>query len=207
MLRFAALFASLFATVCWAVQLEGSIAYNSLIQDSGDLESTASALLNGGEYSTLIRKNGKFVFPDVPNGSYFLEIQSVNYIFPKLRVDINDDGVKGAYSVLGSEWDSTGYEVAYPFVLKAKAETEYFMAKGFNVMNMFKNPMLIMMGVSAVMLFAMPKMMANINPEDMEDFNKAQVDAQKMMSDVGLGQFLGGGGSGGGGQGKSQTKK
>ncbi|KAJ2962125.1 hypothetical protein NQZ79_g2693 [Umbelopsis isabellina] len=70
---------------------------------------------------------------------------------------------------------------------------------------MFKNPMLIMMGVSAVMLFALPKMMSNINPEDMEDFNKAQVDAQKMMSDVGLGKFLGGGG--GSGQGKPQTKK
>ncbi|KAJ2962120.1 hypothetical protein NQZ79_g2694 [Umbelopsis isabellina] len=139
MLRFAVLFArllpmnftcSLFATVCWAVRLEGSIAYNSVIQalDSGDLESTASALLNGGEYSTLIRKDGKFVFPEVPNGNYFLEIQSVNYIFPKIRVDINDDGVTGAYSVLGSEWDSTGYEVPYPFTIKAKAETEYFMA-------------------------------------------------------------------------------
>lgn len=40
----------------------------------------------------------------------------------------------------------------------------------------------------------------------MEDFNKAQVDAQKMMSDVGLGQLLGGGGDGSG-QGKRQTKK
>jgi hypothetical protein len=29
-------------------------------------------------------------------------------------------------------------------------------------MNMFKNPMMIMMGLSAVMMFVMPKMMANI---------------------------------------------
>ncbi|CAO3681982.1 unnamed protein product [Umbelopsis vinacea] len=131
--------------------------------------------------------------PAVPNGNYFLEVQSVNYVFPKIRVDVEDENVRGAYSALGSDWATTGYEVPYPFVIKAKADAEYFLKReGFNVMNMFKNPMMIMMGLSAVMLFALPKMMANINPEDMEEFNKAQTDAQKMMKDVpGLGNLLG----------------
>ncbi|KAG2184533.1 hypothetical protein INT43_000442 [Umbelopsis isabellina] len=198
MLRFTLLFASLFATVCWAVRLEGSIAYNSVIQDTGDLESTASALLNGGEYSTLVRKDGKFVFPEVPNGNYFLEIQSVNYMFPKIRVDINDDGVTGAYSVLGSEWDSTGYDVPYPFMLKAKAENEYFMA---SVYVRFKNMCNVLAKSRNSTLTEKRRLQCDEHvqepnayydgyPEDMEDFNKAQVDAQKMMSDAGLGQLL-----------------
>ncbi|KAG2188585.1 hypothetical protein INT44_001340 [Umbelopsis vinacea] len=192
MLKLNILLASLFATCCFAARLEGSIEKNAMLPDLADLESTASVLLNGGEYSTFVQKDGRFIFPEVPSGNYFLEIQSVNYIFPKLRVDVGDDSVKGAFSSLGSDWATTGYEVTYPFVLKAKAPAEYFFKReGFNVMNMFKNPMMIMMGVSALMMFAMPKMMANIRPEDMEDFNKAQADAQKMMSDVpSFGKFL-----------------
>ncbi|KAH8554489.1 hypothetical protein BGW37DRAFT_479924 [Umbelopsis sp. PMI_123] len=185
MLKFNILFASLLATCCFAARLEGSIAKNGLLQDLANLEAAATVQLNGGEYSTFVQGDGRFIFPEVPRGSYFLEIQSVNYIFPKLRVDVGDDTVKGAYSSLGSEWSSTGYEVTYPFVLKAKAPAEYFFKReGFNIMNMFKNPMMIMMGMSALMLVVLPKMMANISPEDMEDFNKAQADAQKMMSEV-----------------------
>ncbi|GAB5585990.1 ER membrane protein complex subunit 7 [Umbelopsis nana] len=192
MFKISILLLSLLVTCCWAARLEGSIAQNSLIQDLGDLEPTASVLLNGGEYTALVQKDGKFIFPDVGDGNYFLEVQSVNYVFPKIRVDIQGETVKGAYSALGSEWATTGYELAHPFALKAKANAEYFLKReGFNVMNMFKNPMMLMMGLSAIMLFALPKMMAQINPEDMEEFNKAQVDAQKMMSVPGLGQILG----------------
>ena len=52
---------------------------------------------------------------------------------------------------------------------------------------MFKNPMMLMMGFSAIMMFFMPKMMKslqNMDPEAANDISKSQADAQKMLSDM-----------------------
>lgn len=54
-------------------------------------------------------------------------------------------------------------------------------------MGMFKNPMMLMMGVSAIMMFFMPKMMKslqNMDPEAANEISKSQADAQKMLSDM-----------------------
>lgn len=54
-------------------------------------------------------------------------------------------------------------------------------------MGMFKNPMMLMMGFSAIMMFFMPKMMKslqNMDPEAANDISKSQADAQKMLSDM-----------------------
>jgi hypothetical protein len=56
-------------------------------------------------------------------------ISTLSNFHTKLRVDVSDDNVKGAYSSLGSDWTTTGYEVTYPFVLKAKAPAEYFFVR------------------------------------------------------------------------------
>ncbi|KAG0194518.1 hypothetical protein DFQ28_009725 [Apophysomyces sp. BC1034] len=56
--------------------------------------------------------------------------------------------------------------------------------QGFNVMGMFKNPMFLMLGFSAVMMFVLPKMMANIDPEAMNEITQSQTDAQKMLYDM-----------------------
>ncbi|KAG0182362.1 hypothetical protein DFQ29_004602 [Apophysomyces sp. BC1021] len=114
-----------------------------------------------------------------------MEVQSIDYIFPQLRVDVQEEIVRAAYTGLGSGWDSTGSTVNYPVEWRAKAEAEYFMERqGFNVMGMFKNPMFLMLGFSAVMMFVLPKMMANIDPEAMNEITQSQTDAQKMLYDM-----------------------
>jgi hypothetical protein len=78
-----------------------------------------------------------------------------------LRVDINEQGqVQAAFTGLGIDWNTTGYSVEYPLNIPAKQEADYFMVRqGFNLMGMFKNPMFLMMGFSAIMMLFMPKMM------------------------------------------------
>ncbi|KAI9317923.1 hypothetical protein BX666DRAFT_1856607, partial [Dichotomocladium elegans] len=122
-------------------------------------------ILDGGRYSTLVKANGQFEFADIKAGSYLLEVQSLDYVFPKLRLDVDAEKgiVRAAYNIYGQSWDATGYSVGQPLELRAKDVANYFSKRqGFNLLGMFKNPMFLMIGFSGVMLLLMPKLMANM---------------------------------------------
>ncbi|KAL1935198.1 hypothetical protein VTP01DRAFT_4338 [Rhizomucor pusillus] len=157
--------------------IKGAIRANSILSDVRLLRPSTRAVLDGGKYTALIRADGQFEFNDIAPGSYLLEIQSADFIFPKVRVDIQADDakVRGAYTQYGSLWDSRGFSLDYPFELRAKATANYFTTpQKFNLLGMFKNPMFLMIGFSAVMMLVLPKMMANMDPEMMKEMNQAQ---------------------------------
>ncbi|CAO3681551.1 unnamed protein product [Rhizopus microsporus] len=192
------LFASLLATLTLAVRLEGKVIPNAVINGtllyiyiyalsfcSNQLifklnlskvdYTTARIALNGAYKTTRIQSDGRFVFYDVQPGSYMLEIHSIKYIFPKMRVDINDEGhIWAAYTGLGRDWNSFGQRVGYPLEIQAKAEADYFMQKqGFNLKDLFANKMFLMMGMSGLMLLFMPKMMKQMQEMNQEMANEA----------------------------------
>ncbi|ORY99886.1 hypothetical protein BCR43DRAFT_125960 [Syncephalastrum racemosum] len=179
----------LLLTIFWvslaqATSVIGKLIPNGIL-DITKLDPSTRAILNGGVYSAPVRLDGSFELRDIAPGSYLLEIESINYIFPKLRVDVKDETVKAAYTALGVNWDSTGYSVSHPFELGAKAPSIYFAERqGFNVLGMFKNPMFLMIGFSGLMMLVLPKMMANMDPEALKEMSQSQADAQKMMSDM-----------------------
>ncbi|CAO3593209.1 unnamed protein product [Absidia cylindrospora] len=173
----------LFATVA-AVSVEGSLVTNGILTDLRRLRPSTKVTLSG-IYNAFVQSDGTFSFDDVPAGSYLLEVNNIDYIFPKLRVDVKENTVDGAYTVLGVGWDKTGYAIPHPFVLRAKAEADYFVERqGFNVMGMFKNPMFLMLGFSGIMMLVMPKMLKNLDPEAMQDVAQSQSDAQNIMNDM-----------------------
>ncbi|KAI7905559.1 uncharacterized protein BX663DRAFT_468177 [Cokeromyces recurvatus] len=182
--------ASFLITIATALEIQGKIIPNVIINDVSKIDSSTTRIsLNGMQYTTHIKANGEFKFSNVEPGSYLLEVQSIQYIFPKMRVDIDEDNqVHAAYSGLAIDWNQKGYSVNYPLEVQAKAESEYFMQRqGFNLMGMFKNPMFLMLGFSAIMLFFMPKMMntlQNMDPEASEEFSKSQAEAQKILADM-----------------------
>ncbi|KAF1799432.1 hypothetical protein V8B55DRAFT_1538476 [Mucor lusitanicus] len=182
--------ASLLVAIASALNIQGKIIPNAVLDDVSKIDSsTTRIVLNGAQYTAHIQSNGEFNIPHVRPGSYLLEVQSIDHVYPKIRVDINEKNqVQAAYTGLGIDWNQRGYSVVYPLEIQAKAEAEYFMQRqGFNIMGMFKNPMMLMMGVSAIMMFFMPKMMKslqNMDPEAANEISKSQADAQKMLSDM-----------------------
>ncbi|KAG2193312.1 hypothetical protein INT46_008522 [Mucor plumbeus] len=181
---------SLLVAIASALNIQGKIIPNTVLNDVSRIDSsTTRIVLNGAQYTAHIKSNGEFNIPHVQPGSYLLEVQSIEHVFPKIRVDVNEENeVQATYTGLGIDWNQRGYSVVYPLEIQAKAETEYFMQRqGFNIMGMFKNPMMLMMGFSAIMMFFMPKMMKslqNMDPEAANDISKSQADAQKMLSDM-----------------------
>jgi len=64
---------------------------------------------------------------------------------------------------------------AHPFAVLAKRRNNYFVpAESFNVLGMFKSPMMLLMLGSGIMMFAMPWLMSNMDPEAVEDAKKMQ---------------------------------
>ena len=49
-------------------------------------------------------------------------------------------------------------------------------------MSIFANPMMLLMGFSILMMFAMPKMMEGLDPEALEEVKQSQARAQSMLN-------------------------
>ncbi|CAG8535498.1 7233_t:CDS:2 [Funneliformis mosseae] len=167
-----------------------------LVPNLSQLEPTTKIVLDGGKYSTLIRKNGKFKRKEkktndlillsrdnVPPGSYLLEVSSRKFIYPKIRIDVDPRGVRPFVTITGSEWSYNGPALQYPLELSARSTADYFLAReGFSITSLFANPYIIMMGFSVVILFIMPKMMANLDQDALKELQENQ--AQNPLAEM-----------------------
>lgn len=179
-------FLSLFAipSICIETyKIEGRLVPSFALKDLSQLEPTTKIVLDGGKYSTLIRKNGKFVIDNVPPGSYLLEVTSRKFIYPKIRIDVDPRGVRPFVTITGSEWSYNGPALQYPLELSARSTADYFLAReGFSITSLFANPYIIMMGFSVVILFIMPKMMANLDQDALKELQENQ--AQNPLAEM-----------------------
>jgi hypothetical protein len=98
--------------------------------------------------------------------------------------------------------------IEHPLELSALATIDYFEPKpSFSPFRMLKNPMVLLMLFSVVMMVVMPGMMNNLDPEQKEQMKKQmemQQDPTKMLSS--LWSDLSGAASGGDGR-KEVTEK
>ncbi|RHZ88548.1 hypothetical protein Glove_22g230 [Diversispora epigaea] len=187
---------SILPITTFSYEIEGKFAVNFVLQDISQLEPTTKVILDGGKYSALILKNGNFVINNVPQGSYLLEVLSRKYIYPKIRVDVDSRGVRPSVTSTGSEWNNLGPSLSYPLELYARSTADYFMPReGFSITSLLANPYIIMMGISVVFLILMPKMMAGLDQEALQELQQNQPTNPLEMPDISstLANFLTGG--------------
>ena len=83
---------------------------------------------------------------------------------------------------------ATKQVITYPLKLYPYATYQYFEPKkGFSLFRLLKSPMVIMMIFSGVMMYALPKMMEGLDPEEKAAMRKqmeAQQDPTKMFSQM-----------------------
>jgi hypothetical protein len=84
--------------------------------------STKIELDNKQQYLT---ENGEFKFNNIEKGVYVLQVLSTEYIFPRITVVVNDDGISAFESPLGSSLDQLGNPISYPLELQARAVLDY----------------------------------------------------------------------------------
>ncbi|PSR72397.1 hypothetical protein PHLCEN_2v11740 [Hermanssonia centrifuga] len=81
----------------------------------------------------------------------------------------------------------------YPITLSAVQKIDFYMPRqAFNLIGMFKNPMMMMMLVGGALVFAMPYIMKNMDPEVLQDFEKRQAKITNIQSSLQSGDLKSG---------------
>lgn len=120
-------------------------------------------LLGGGRYQTSVHKDGSFVFPDVPTGTFILEVDSPHLVYSKVRINITPDSVKATKVTLGDHFSDRHHKVlSMPLTLRPRRRPmHYIPPEGAKVAGWFANPMILMSSFSLLMLLWMPKIIAS----------------------------------------------
>ncbi|KAK5163599.1 uncharacterized protein LTR77_010548 [Saxophila tyrrhenica] len=188
--------------------------------------STHAVLLGppGVRYDVPLRRDNIFLFPDIDAASYLLTIHSRDHQFPPLRVDVEKTDsaqtISAWQTFRGNEWSNKGpsYGSAQneaTFEVRPFAQKEFYMERGgFNILSFLKSPMILMSLVSVVMIFGLPKMMENMDPEmkaEMEQMSSkgpisGSEGAASQIQNFDLAGWMAGSG-GGGASGGSGSKK
>ncbi|CAA7032903.1 unnamed protein product [Microthlaspi erraticum] len=126
--------------------------------------SNVEVILNGGQSVTFLRPDGYFTFHKVPAGTHLIEVSAMGYFFSPVRVDVSARH-RGKVQATLTETRRSLTEL----VLEPLAEERYFeIREPFSVMSIVKSPMGLMVGFMVVVVFLMPKLMENIDPEEMK---------------------------------------
>eukprot|EP01039_Chlorochromonas_danica_P003559 gene3559-3898_t len=138
-------------------------------------------VLNGGEYRTVSRSDHSFSFQDVASGIYALDVYSSLFHFPQMKIKVSAENA--TVSVVEYKYPGAPRATAnYPITLQALAPMLYEIPKPpFSILGMLMgNPMMLLMIVTAVIAFAMPKMMANMSPEELEELKRQSAGGDPM---------------------------
>ncbi|KAJ6128379.1 hypothetical protein N7471_009596 [Penicillium samsonianum] len=158
---------------------------------------TLTTLPSGGKdhiLSASLTRSATFVFHDLPSSgpnaqpeSYLLDIRSAgDYVFAPYRVDVAADGsILGIWETFrGNPWDNRGAEkyivdVAgkkqVDVVVEAKVlgrKVFYEQRAQFSPLSLVKNPMVLLAVVALGLMFVMPKLMDNMDPEMRAEFEQ-----------------------------------
>ncbi|XP_068637740.1 ER membrane protein complex subunit 7 homolog [Aristolochia californica] len=121
-------------------------------------------ILNGGQRVTFIRPDGYFSFHNVPAGTHLIEVAAVGYFFSPVRVDVSARNPGKVQAALTENRRTLSELVLEPL----REEQYYDKREPFSPMALLKSPMGLMMGFMLIVVFLMPKLMENMDPEEIK---------------------------------------
>jgi hypothetical protein len=160
--------------------------------DKSIFNETARILLNHGEFATYSGVDGSFSIPNVPPGIHVLDVHSHVYHFSQVKIMFPEDAMESPKCLEYAYPGAKKNPIDHPLVLSAIATYDYFeVRRGFSIFSLLRNPMVIMMLFSVVLMYFLPTMMENMEPEERERM-KQQMAMQNDPSKM-LGQLFSGG--------------
>lgn len=171
-----------------ALSLHGSISDDVLPLSRQDLTETTLKLSTSSEkFTTFLKQDGSFVFNNLTQGeAYALEIESVPIVADAVyRVDVVNEHDVQIHKVLkGQKFDDIGPKVDTPFKITVVRPTYVIPREEFSVISMLKNPMMLMSLASLVMVFVLPKLTENLDPDTLQEIQENQKQSNAAMDKV-----------------------
>ncbi|KAF9068040.1 hypothetical protein BDP27DRAFT_1422278 [Rhodocollybia butyracea] len=180
-----------------AVDVKGRISWNDVCREYSEL-GRSRAVLDDEKFSGGILKDGTFIIPNVPSGTYLLSVISHDYLFDQLRIDVTESEetptVEARPYIPGTPMNPPSTVLlTYPLKLSARQKFDYFVPReSFNIMGMLKSPMILMMIFAGGMVLGMPYLMKNMGPESLEELRKEQAKMSHAQSALQNGDFRSG---------------
>ncbi|XP_047327339.1 ER membrane protein complex subunit 7 homolog isoform X2 [Impatiens glandulifera] len=126
--------------------------------------SNVKVILNGGQIVSFLGPDGYFSFHNVLAGTHLIEVSAMGYFFSPVRVDVSARHPGKVQAALTENRRGLN-----ELVLEPLSEEQYFeMREPFSVMSLVKSPMGMMIGFMVFAMVLMPKLMENIDPEEMK---------------------------------------
>ncbi|XP_007011806.2 PREDICTED: ER membrane protein complex subunit 7 homolog [Theobroma cacao] len=125
--------------------------------------SNVKVILNGGQNVTFLRPDGYFSFHNVPAGTHLIEVAAIGYFFSPVRVDVSARNPGKVQAALTENRRGLSELVLEPL----REEQYYEIREPFSIMSVVKSPMGLMVGFMLVVVFLMPKLVENMDPEEM----------------------------------------
>ncbi|XP_010928303.1 ER membrane protein complex subunit 7 homolog [Elaeis guineensis] len=146
-------------TVAGRVKLEGATSKGFTPMKT----SNTKVILNGGQRVTFLRADGYFSFHNVPAGTHLIEVSAMDYFFSPVRIDISSRNPGKIQAAL-----TENKRLLHELVLEPSREEQYYeIREPFSLMSLLKSPMGLMVGFMVIVMFLMPKLMENMDPEEM----------------------------------------
>ncbi|CAI9092668.1 OLC1v1027980C1 [Oldenlandia corymbosa var. corymbosa] len=140
--------------------------------------SNVKVILNGGKSVTFLRPDGYFSFHNVPAGTHLIEVAAIGYFFSPVRVDVSARNPGKVQAALTETRKGLS-----ELVLEPLSEEQYYeIREPFSIMSVVKSPMGLMMGFMAFVMLVMPKLVENMDTEEMKR-------AQEEMRNQGVPSF------------------
>jgi len=164
----------LFGKVTASVDIKGSVSWNELCPNYKSLGSAQVLLDDGHTRSANVHRDGAFILPDVSSGNYMLSVRAHDHVFEQVVVQVSQDGnniSKILPYIPGTVITTLGVpNLPYPIRISAVSRHNYFVPhESFNLLAMFGNPMMLMTGIGAILLFATPYLTKLVDPEGLKE--------------------------------------
>ncbi|CAN0199767.1 unnamed protein product [Ectocarpus sp. 6 AP-2014] len=175
-------------SMCWSACAAEEI-LGTLAMPDRSVVPTTKVILNGGQHSSLTARDGSFAFRDVAAGVYLLEVLSPNFHFSAMKIKVDD--MTGIIAIEYKYPGAPRKEAIHPLLLTAHTKWNHFEKReGMKVGGMFKSPMTIIMVLSMAMMVFLPKMMANLDPEQLEEIKDQQKAVQESTANLSFSSLL-----------------
>ncbi|XP_009622653.1 ER membrane protein complex subunit 7 homolog isoform X1 [Nicotiana tomentosiformis] len=124
--------------------------------------SNVKVILNGGQRVTFLRPDGYFSFHNVSAGTHLIEVSAIGYYFSPVRVDVSARNPGKVQAAL-----TENRRNLIELVLEPLSEEQYYEIKEpFSIMSLVKSPVGLMIGFMLFVMFLMPKLAENMDPEE-----------------------------------------
>lgn len=135
----------------------GSIEGKLQFPDKRAFTETTRISFNHGDQQTYSGPDGSFSFFDVPPGVHVIDAYSQTYHFSQVKCQFLEADMEHPNCIEYIYPGATKLPITTPLVLAALAQYEYFEIKrGFSLLSILKNPMMLMMLFSVAMMYFMP---------------------------------------------------